>query len=90
MSAWLGVASAEHVRRAVALGIAQLNHGKRGSLGRLDAGDTLVFYSPVQRLGDRIALWQSTAIGERGYQLRRGFVSLDTHDLNVLRSAMVR
>lgn len=135
MSAWLGVASAEHVRRAVALGIVQLNHGKRGNLLRLDAGDTLVFYSPVQRLGDRIPLQHFTAIGEIcdkeiwqadegefkpfrrrvrysdaspvellsvrakphltaeanwGYQLRCGLVSLDTHDLNVLRSAMAR
>jgi hypothetical protein len=135
MSAWLGVASAEHVHRAVALGIAQLNHGKRGNLLKLDVGDTLVFYSPVQRMGDRIQLQHFTAIGEIsdgeiwqadegdfkpfrprvrysdaspvellsvraqlhltaeanwGYQLRRGFVPLDVHDMNILKSAMSR
>ena len=133
MSAWLGVVSAEHVRRAVALGIAQIGHGKRANLSRMQAGDTLIFYSPVQRLGDRIPLRSFTAIGEIaddeiwqadegdsrpfrrrvhyadaapvelrsvqgrlhltaeanwGYQLRRGLVPLDTHDVNVLRSAM--
>lgn len=135
MSAWLGVVSAEHVRRAVALGIAQICHGKRGSLSRMQAGDTLIFYSPVQRLGDKMPLRQFTALGEIaddeiwqadegdfrpfrrrvhyadagpvdlrsvhgqlhltaeanwGYQLRRGLVLLDPHDVNVLRSAMAR
>jgi EVE domain len=135
MSAWLGVASAEHVRRGLALGIAQIGHGKRTGLARMHAGDTLVYYSPVERLGDRIPLQQFTALGEItddeiwqaeegdfrpfrrrvhyaetapidlasvrdqlhltakanwGYQLRRGLVPLDTHDVDVLRSAMTR
>ena len=64
MNAWLGVASADHVRRAVALGIAQLGHGKRAGLSRMHVGDTLIFYSPVERFGDGIPLQHFTAIGE--------------------------
>jgi hypothetical protein len=63
MNAWLVVASAEHVRRGVALGIAQVGHGKRVGLARMKAGDTLVYYSPVEHLGDRTPLRQFTAIG---------------------------
>ena len=134
MAAWLGVASAEHVRSGVELGIAQIGHGKRGGLARMRAGDTIVYYSPVERLGDRLPLRQFSAIGELpddeifqehesethmfrrrvryetstpvalgevrellhltsapnwGYQLRRGLVPLDEHDVEVLRSAMI-
>lgn len=60
---WLGVVSAEHVRRGVSLGIAQIGHGKRAGLARMKEGDTLVYYSPVERLGDRTPLRQFTAIG---------------------------
>lgn len=63
MSAWLGVVSAEHVRRGVSLGIAQIGHGKRAGLSRMHEGDTLVYYSPVERLGDSTPLRQFTAIG---------------------------
>lgn len=63
MTAWLGVVSAEHVRRGVGLGIAQIGHGKRAGLARMKANDTLVYYSPVDRLGDRTPLRQFTAIG---------------------------
>lgn len=62
-AAWLGVVSAEHVRRGVTLGVAQIGHGKRGGLARMKAGDILVYYSPVERLGDRTPLRQFTAIG---------------------------
>lgn len=40
--AWLGVVSADHVLRAVGLGIAQIGHGKRSRLARMHAGDILV------------------------------------------------
>ncbi len=63
MSAWLGVVSAEHVRRGVSLGIAQIGHGKRAGLARMHEGDTLVYYSPVEQLGDSSPLRQFTAIG---------------------------
>ena len=63
MKAWLGVASGEHVRRGIDLSIAQIGHGKRGGLARMHPGDTLVYYSPVERLGDKTPLRQFTAIG---------------------------
>lgn len=63
MNAWLGVVSAEHVRRAVDLGIAQIGHGKRSGLARMKAGDVLVYYSPVESIGDRDPLREFTALG---------------------------
>lgn len=64
MSAWLGVASAEHVRSGVEQGIAQIGHGKRGGLARMQPGDTIVYYSPIEKMGDRMPLQHFTAIGE--------------------------
>ena len=61
--AWLGVVSAEHVRRGVALGIAQIGHGKRTGLARMRAGDRLIYYSPRERLVDAAPLKAFTAIG---------------------------
>lgn len=63
MSAWLGVISAEHVSRAVELGIVQIGHGKRAGLARMSCGDDIVYYSAQHRLGDRRPLRQFTAIG---------------------------
>lgn len=63
MSNWLGVVSAEHVRRGVSLGIGQISHGKRPPLARMHAGDWFVYYSPHERLGDKAPLQQFTAIG---------------------------
>ena len=63
MNAWLGVVSAEHVRRAVDFGIAQIGHGKRAGLARMKAGDVLVYYSPVESIGDRDPLREFTALG---------------------------
>lgn len=60
---WLGVVPAAHVRRGMELGIAQLNHGKRAPLARMQPGDTLVYYSPTQQLGDRAPYRCFTAIG---------------------------
>ena len=64
MNAWLGVASAEHVQRGASLGIAQIGHGKRPGLARMHPGDTLVYYSPMRRLGDTTGLRQFTAYGQ--------------------------
>jgi hypothetical protein len=64
MSGWLGVVSADHVRLGIELGIAQIGHGKRSGLARMHAGDTLVYYSSVEHLGDTAPLRQFTAIGE--------------------------
>lgn len=63
MKAWLGVVSAEHVERAVELGIAQIGHGKRSGLARMQEGDTLIYYSPRRSLGDSVPLKQFTAVG---------------------------
>ncbi|MBT2518333.1 EVE domain-containing protein [Streptomyces sp. ISL-90] len=63
MTAWLGVASAEHVRRGLTLGIAQIGHGKRAGLARMKPGDLLAYYSPTERLRDGVPLKQFTAIG---------------------------
>lgn len=46
MAGWLAVVSQDHVDRAVSLGIAQVNHGRRGPLASMHAGDRLVYYSP--------------------------------------------
>jgi hypothetical protein len=63
MAGWLGVVQAEHVARALALGIAQVNHGKRSGLARMRAGDWLVYYSPHHRLGEHSPLQAFTAVG---------------------------
>jgi hypothetical protein len=63
MSAWLGVVSADHVARGVSLGIAQINHGKRAGLVRMQPGDWLIYYSPRQRLGEHDPVKAFTAIG---------------------------
>ena len=64
MAAWLGVVHADHVRRAVELGIAQLGHGKRSGLARLSRGDWLIYYSPKTSMTDGVTLQSFTAIGE--------------------------
>jgi hypothetical protein len=60
---WLGVVSAEHVRRGVHLGIAQINHSKRAPLARMNTGDTLIYYSPTTVRGEPDGLQSFTAIG---------------------------
>jgi hypothetical protein len=62
MTAWLAVVSADHVRRCVRLGIAQIGHGKRAGLTRMGAGDLLVYYSPRDTLA-AAPLQEFTAIG---------------------------
>lgn len=47
---WIGVASAEHVRRGRAEGFMQLGHGKEAPLRRLRPGDGIVYYSPDDHL----------------------------------------
>ncbi len=46
---WLGVVSRAHVRRGIALGIAQIGHGKRGGLARMNGGDCSVFTRRAKR-----------------------------------------
>jgi DNA-binding MarR family transcriptional regulator len=63
MTAWLGVVSAEHVRRGVSLGIAQIGPGKCAGLARMKPGDTLIYYSAQERLGGPRTVRAFTAIG---------------------------
>ena len=61
--AWLGVVSAAHVRRGLKLGIAQVCHGKRDPLARMQPGDTLIYYSPTRERSDRAPYRHFTALG---------------------------
>jgi hypothetical protein len=60
---WLGVVSADHVARGVALGIAQIGHGKRAGLTRMRAGDGFAYYSPRPSLASQEPLRAFTAVG---------------------------
>ncbi len=60
---WIGVASAEHVRRGRGGGFMQLGHGKAAPLKRVKPGDRIVYYSPAVTLGGKDKLQAFTAIG---------------------------
>jgi len=60
---WIGVASAEHVRRGRSGGFMQLGHGKAAPLRRAKPGDRIVYYSPAATLGGKDKLQAFTAIG---------------------------
>lgn len=64
MKYWIGVVSNEHVQKGVKDGIMQLGHGKRSPLARLQKGDWLIYYSPVQAFGDKESLQAFTALGQ--------------------------
>lgn len=50
MTAWVGVASREHVAAAVEGGFCQFNHGKEAPLRRMTPGDVVVYYAPRERM----------------------------------------
>ncbi len=60
---WIGVASAEHVRRGRSGGFMQLGHGEAAPLKRVKPGDRIVYYSPTVVLGKKDGLQAFTAIG---------------------------
>lgn len=60
---WIGVASAEHVRRGRGKGFMQLGHGAEAPLRRLRPGDGIVYYSPTTTFGVKDGLQSFTAIG---------------------------
>lgn len=64
MTAWLGVVSADHVRRGISLGIAQIGHGKSSGLAKMHRGDWLVYYSPRVSLEGTEPLRAFTALGQ--------------------------
>ncbi len=63
MTYWLGVVQREHVLRGVELGIAQLNHGAKAPVARMQSGDGFVYYSPKTSYPDGDPLREFTAIG---------------------------
>lgn len=60
---WLGVVSRRHVERGVNGGFAQLCHGKRAPLARMEVGDWLIYYSPRTDMNGGAPLQAFTAIG---------------------------
>ena len=60
---WVGVVSAEHVRKGVCGGFAQLCHGKAAPLKRMRPGDWLVYYSPAETMRGGEPVQAFTAIG---------------------------
>ncbi|MBS1524113.1 MAG: EVE domain-containing protein [Bacteroidetes bacterium] len=61
---WITVVSKDHIKRGVAGGFMQANHGKPGSLKKLHVNDWVIFYSPkVTYQGDE-KLQAFTAIGQ--------------------------
>ena len=60
---WIGVASGDHIARGKAGGFMQVNHGKEAPLKRLQPGDVIAYYSPVQVYGGKDSLKAFTALG---------------------------
>lgn len=65
-SYWIGVASREHVKRGVAGGFAQVCHGKPGPLKRMKPGDWIIYYSSVEKFGEKAPCRRFTALGKIG------------------------
>lgn len=61
---WIGVASKEHVQRAIQGGFAQVCHGKPGPLKRMLEGDWMIYYSPTVKFGCKEPCQCFTAIGK--------------------------
>ena len=60
---WIAVASREHVKRGVEVGIAQVCHGKCVPLNQMKEGDWIVYYSPKEEFGGKAPYQRFTAIG---------------------------
>ncbi|HEY4995770.1 MAG TPA: EVE domain-containing protein [Aestuariivirga sp.] len=60
---WVGVAAANHIARGAAGGFMQVNHGKEAPLKRLQPGDVIAYYSPVETFGGKDSLKSFTALG---------------------------
>lgn len=63
MSAWIGVASSNHVARGQAGGFMQVCHGKHAPIARISPGDTVIYYSPTTQIGGGEKLQSFTAAG---------------------------
>jgi hypothetical protein len=53
MRYWIGVASREHVMRAVKGGFVQVWHGKEGPLKQMAPDDWIISYSPTLKFGEK-------------------------------------
>ena len=60
---WINTISLTHVHRGIEGGFTQAEHGGRGRLDRLGAGDRILFYSPRTDHPDGEPLQQFTACG---------------------------
>ncbi len=95
---WLGVASRDHVLIGVNGGFAQVCHGRRGPLSRMQPGDGLIYYSPTgvfrgtNPLHAPVAALRSqldlTSRPNWGYALRQGLVALTSKDYHIITAAM--
>jgi hypothetical protein len=63
MTAWIAVASADHVRRGRDGGFMQVSHGKLGPLRRIRPGDGIAYYSPSIVYGSKAPYRAFTALG---------------------------
>jgi EVE domain len=61
---WIGVASKEHVLRGIAGGFCQVCHGKQTPLRRMEPGDWIIYYSPVEVFGEKTPCRKFTGIGK--------------------------
>ncbi len=64
MAYWINTISLDHVRRGVAGGFTQANHGAAYNLKKLSKGDYMVFYSPKTAYQGGEPLQAFTAIGQ--------------------------
>lgn len=60
---WIGVASRNHVKAAVAAGFCQFCHGREAPVRRLSEGDGVVYYSPREGMNAGVSIRAFTAIG---------------------------
>lgn len=63
MANWVGVASRDHVGRAVEGGFCQVNHGKKAPLQRMKRGDHILYYSPREKMKGGEPVQALTAVG---------------------------
>ncbi len=61
---WIGVASRDHVSKAVQGGFAQLCHGKHAPLKKMKTGDWIIYYSPKVNFRETAPHQKFTAIGQ--------------------------
>ena len=86
---WIGVVSRQHVLRGVAGGFAQIGHGKAAPLRRMAVGDRLIYYSPVDVLGEAAPCRRFAADKRRwGFPFRRGFLAIGAGDFARIAAAM--